>query len=320
MLALHRCKYCFGVVFMYTLSDEFYLSPPSAQSTADALLKLRNSCPMVRVFSIGKSLLARQITAAAVGNVRQNHAVLFAAGFHGQEWLTTLLLIRFLDELSQHINDSNDFFGVCVKKALSQSGLVVVPLVNPDGVEIAVNGAQAAGKYSENVEKMLAKFGGKWQANAAGIDINHNFNAGFSKLKKIERENGIDSPRPGKYGGERAHSEPETRALVKLCSSFWFKRAFAFHSQGEEIFYSYGEHTPAQSLLLCRMLCALCGYSPAVADGTAAHGGFKDYFINFYHRPGFTVEIGKGENPLPIEDLEPIYSRLCEMMLTAVIV
>lgn len=305
---------------MNTISDEFYLMPPSARTVDDALFKIRNSCPKVRVFGIGKSLLSRPITAAAIGNVRQNHATLFTAGFHGQEWLTTLLMIRFLDDLANHINNPCGFFGADVKKALCQSGLVIVPLVNPDGVEIAVNGAKTAGVYSGSVEKMLERYGGKWQANAAGIDINHNFNAGFSELKKIERENGIDSPGPGKYGGERAHSEPETRAIVKLCSSFWFKRAFAFHSQGEEIFYSYGEHTPARSLLLCRMLCALCGYTPAVADGTAAHGGFKDYFINFYHRPAFTVEIGKGENPLPIEDLEPIYSRLCEMMLTAVII
>lgn len=305
---------------MSIISDEFYNQPPSALSVSDALLKIRNACPAVRVFTAGKSLLSRPITAAAVGNVRQNNSVLFAAGFHGQEWLTSFIMIRFLDDIARHINSAKGFFGLNVKEALQQSGLVVVPLVNPDGVEIAVNGVKTAGVYADNAEKMLEKYGGKWQANAAGIDINHNFNAGFAKLKKIEREMGIDSPRPGKYGGERAHSEPETRAIVKLCGSFWFKRAFAFHSQGEEIYYSYGDNTPAQSLLLCRLFCALCGYTPAVANGSAAHGGFKDYFINFYHRPAFTVEIGKGENPLPTEDFDSIYSRLREMLLTAVII
>lgn len=33
------------------------------------------------------------------------------------------------------------------------------------------------------------------------------------------------------------------------------------------------------------------------------------------HRPGFTIEIGRGKNPLPIEELEPIYARLLEMLL-----
>ena len=37
------------------------------------------------------------------------------------------------------------------------------------------------------------------------------------------------------------------------------------------------------------------------------------------HRPGFTIEIGRGKNPLPITELEPIYARLIEMLLAAMI-
>lgn len=304
---------------MGIVSEAFYKAPPDSRSVGSALLEIRSACDAVRVFNIGKSLLSKPICAAAIGNVRHNFATLFAGGFHGQEWLTTTLLIKLLDETAERLLSGEGYFGVDIKSALHERGIVVVPLVNPDGVEIAVRGPKAAGRYEKTVCEALKKYGGKWQANAAGVDINHNFDAGFSKLKIIERENGIDSPRAGKYGGERPNSQPETRAMVNLCRAFWFRRAFAFHSQGEEIYYSYGEHTPAQSLLLCRLLCASCGYTPAKAESTAAHGGFKDYFINFYHRPAFTIEIGRGENPLPVTELEPIYARLSEMLLTAMI-
>lgn len=304
---------------MSLISNSFYHTPPSNGSVINVLSELRNICPSVRVFTAGKSLLSKPIKAVAIGNVRDNFATFFAGGFHGQEWLTTLLLIKYLDDLTEHIMSEATFFGVKVKDALSERGLVVVPLVNPDGVDIAINGPAVAGKYQQSVKRLMELYGNYWQANAAGIDINHNFDAGFKQLKVIEAEEGIISPRPGKYGGKSPNSEPETKAIVNLCRAFWFRRAFAFHSQGEEIFYNYGENTPPQSELLCNLFATSCGYTPSVATGTASHGGFKDYFINFYHRPGFTVEIGRGQNPLPIEDLEPIYARLCEMLVIATI-
>ena len=49
-------------------------------------------------------------------------------------------------------------------------------------------------------------------------------------------------------------------------------------------------------------------------EGTASHGGLKDWYIKNFRRPGFTIEIGKGENPLPLEDLDGIYEKLKKML------
>lgn len=305
---------------MGIISKSFYQSPPCNKSVSLALNSLRNASSQIRVFSVGKSLLNKPIRAVAIGNVRQNSAVLFAGGFHGQEWITTLLLVKFLEEITESIHNKGKYLGVDVKRVLSERGIVIVPLVNPDGVEIATMGSTAAGRYKECVDNIMKENNAKWQANARGVDINHNFPAGFLKEKQLERQSGVVTPSPTKYGGEKSASEPETQAMIRLCRAFWFRRVVAFHSQGEEIYYSYGEHTPAESELLCKIFCSSCGYKSVVPTGTASHGGFKDYFINYFHRTGFTVEVGKGENPLPIEDLQPIYARLCEMMLTAMII
>ena len=108
--------------------------------------------------------------------------------------------------------------------------------------------------------------------------------------------------------------------MINLCKTFDVKKVFAFHSQGEEIFYEYGTRTPSSSRLIAELLASACGYRLVHNDGLASHGGFKDWFIDKTGRPGFTIEIGSGENPLPIEDLEPIYARLLEMMLLAVLI
>lgn len=97
------------------------------------------------------------------------------------------------------------------------------------------------------------------------------------------------------------------------------RQLYAFHSQGEEIYYQYGEYTPPRAPLIAQVLASASGYALSQPTGTASHGGLKDWFIETFHRPGFTIEIGRGKNPLPITELEPIYARLIEMLLAAMI-
>ena len=52
-------------------------------------------------------------------------------------------------------------------------------------------------------------------------------------------------------------------------------------------------------------------------EGITSCRGFKDWFIETYDRPGFTVEIGKGTNPLPLEQFPEIYRKLRELLLLA---
>lgn len=269
------------------------------------------------MFTAGKSVLGRRIIGLTLGNL--SAPVLFAGAFHAQEWLTCQLLLRFFDDLSAAYTAKTELCGLPVRRILQSRGLILVPLVNPDGVEIAVNGASSAGPLADFVEQASCKDSRSWQANARGVDLNHNYNAGFSILRRMEKLSGIDGPSPRQYGGERPHSEPETRTMVNLCRRVRFKRVFAFHSQGEEIYYSYGEKTPVNARFIGEALASACGYTLEEPQGLASHGGFKDWFIDSFGRPGFTIEIGRGENPLPVEELEPIYARLLEMMLIAVL-
>ena len=41
----------------------------------------------------------------------------------------------------------------------------------------------------------------------------------------------------------------------------------------------------------------------------SSFAGYKDWFIQEYNRPGYTIEAGLGENPLPISQFDNIYEK-----------
>lgn len=262
---------------------------------------------------IGRTALGRGIFSLSLGN--EKNSVVLAGGFHGSEWLTSLALYLFAERLCRSIREHSLFCSVDIERAFSQLGVTIIPCVNPDGVEIAQRGLQGAKGLKDYVASIKCSDYRKWNANALGVDINHNFNAGWEKLRDMEREAGINGPSPTRYGGTYAESEAETKALTRLCRLKKFRSCMALHSQGEEIFWQYGENTPQSAEMMAKILADSCGYRLVNNDGLYSHGGFKDWFIEEFAAPGFTMEIGKGENPLPKEELYNIYADIEEALL-----
>lgn len=138
-------------------------------------------------------------------------------------------------------------------------------------------------------------------------------------MQALAEKSGKNYPSAGKYPGPAPESEPETRALTDLCRRLPFRHVVALHSQGEEIYWQYGDHTPPQSRMMARVLATASGYALARPAPESAHGGFKDWFIRCYHRPGFTIELGRGKNPLPVSRFEDIYEKAREMLVLSVL-
>lgn len=284
----------------------------------DYVKKLKERYPLLRVATCGKSLLGRDILGLVVGEGDKNIA--FVGGTHGIEWLTSLLLLRFTETLLQSCENNTAVRGFDVAGILRNVRLTVIPELNPDGIEIAIRGASACGRYKAvNFELCKGDFS-TWSANARGVDINHNFNADWYTLREKETAVGITSPAPGKFGGLYPESEPETAAVTRLCRKVPFDMLVSFHSQGEEIFYEYGNNTPEKSIYIAKIFSALSGYTLVKNDGLASSGGLKDWFIEEFKRPAFTIEIGKGKNPLPLSDIDEIYKTLEAMMMVGVVI
>lgn len=291
--------------------------PPTAANVEMYIREIVKKHPCSKTFSIGKSVLGKKIPVLSLG--KTGSSALFVGATHGSEWLTSLVLLRFFDELCTAFEHGEKFFGISPGPAITKRGITVIPVLNPDGVEINLRGKKAALSAERHIERLSGGDYAHWNANARGVDINHNFSAGWDILQKQERENGIFGPAPRQYGGPRAFSEPETRAVCGFCSTFDIRRLYSFHSQGEEIYWYYGPRTPILSRDIAAEFAASCGYKAAMPSGMAAHGGLKDWYIEKFGRPGFTIEIGLGENPLPIDDLDAVYEKLKPALAKALI-
>lgn len=280
--------------------------------------ELNEKYKTLKITTCGKSLLGKEIFAFVIGEGKKN--IVYVGGTHGIEWLTSLLLLKFTENLASAYENGSLLSGFNIKDILENKKLIIIPELNPDGIEIAIKGASACGKYkAENYEICKGDFS-FWSANARGVDINHNFNADWYTLREAEKEAGINSPSPSRFGGLFPESEPETAAITRLCRRISVEMLITFHSQGEEIFYEYGKNTPEKALHIAKMFSALTDYTLVKNEGLYSSGGLKDWFIEEFKRTAFTVEIGKGKNPLPLEEIEEIYEKLEPMMVVGLMV
>ena len=279
--------------------------------------ELNEKYKTLKITTCGKSLLGKEIFAFVIGEGKKN--IVYVGGTHGIEWLTSLLLLKFTENLASAYENESLLSGFNIKDILENKKLIIIPELNPDGIEIAIKGASACGKYkAENYEICKGDFS-FWSANARGVDINHNFNADWYTLREAEKEAGINSPSPSRFGGLFPESEPETAAITRLCRRIPVEMLITFHSQGEEIFYEYGKNTPEKALHIAKMFSALTDYTLVKNEGLYSSGGLKDWFIEEFKRPAFTIEMGKGKNPLPLENIDRIYEKLESMMVVGTI-
>ncbi len=276
-----------------------------------ALNSLSEKYPFAELFYLGNSILGRSIPVVKLGHGRGE--VLYVGSHHGMEWLTSALLVRFLWELCHAIEEEHRIYDISPALLLSARTLYILPMLNPDGVEYQIHGIDDDNPLGERVLEMN---GGSedfshWQANARGVDLNHNYDAGFAAYKKLEADAGILSGAPTRYSGEAPESEPEVRMLcdfIRFHDSL--RGVMTLHTQGEEIFYRSGGVELPRSRIIARRLSELCGYKLSVAEGLASYGGLTDWCVQKRGLPSFTVECGKGENPLPASDGSGMYLRL----------
>ena len=91
----------------------------------------------------------------------------------------------------------------------------------------------------------------------------------------------------------------------------------AYHSQGEVIYWYYLNIIPPDAQRIAQLFSDVSGYTLSQTVGIVSYAGYKDWFIDKYRRPGFTIEVGKGTNPLPISQFNEIYNDNIEILLLA---
>lgn len=286
--------------------------PYSAFLVACCLEGLVLRYPFLAKYTVGSSVTGRRIEAIRIGAGPLRVGI--NASHHANEWITTPLTLQFLERYAKAFASDERIGGVSARTIYESSTLTLVPLVNPDGVDL-VNGAFPDGdSYLESARALSAFYPGipfpsGWKANILGVDLNLGYPAGWENARAIKFAAGFTRPGPRDYVGTRPLEAPEDRAMYELSLRERYDRAIAYHTQGGEIYWEYQGNAPMGSLALARTFSAASGYRVAEVPYNSSFAGYKDWMIEALSVNAFTVEAGRGENPLPIDRLPTLYAE-----------
>ncbi|MGN1200788.1 MAG: M14 family zinc carboxypeptidase [Candidatus Caccovivens sp.] len=256
---------------------------------------IKANCAFFDVQVIGKSVLGRNIYAINKKFNDDYRWCIITGAIHAREHLSCDLVCHFISKLKniKHLPYNISF----------------VPLVNPDGVDFAINGID---RYKAETQAKLMKINGGrdfslFKANANGVDLNNNFDANWdSQFTKIF------VPASQGYYGVQFESEPESCALAnwtKKISPFF---TLSYHLKGEQIYFDFFQEKSAyqRDKKIAKIFAKSTGYKIKSTQKVSS-GGYKDWCVHNLKIPALTIELGndKFNHPFPQIEMEHIYNQ-----------
>lgn len=282
---------------------------------------LKARYPFLEVGTIGKSVLGKNLYYIKLGN--GPNEVFYNASHHALEWINSPVMMKFTENFLESFVNNGFIRGYNIGDIWQSSSIYIVPMVNPDGVDVVINGITPENPYYEQILEWNdtgEPLSEVWNANIRGVDLNRNYPANWEEAKEQETELGVTGPGPTRYGGPSPLSEPETKTMVDFTREHNFKMTLAYHTQGRVIYWQYLDFNPPNARAIGEVFSNITGYRLSDVPYAAAFAGYKDWFIKEYNLPGYTFETGLGENPLPISQFNRIYSENEEVLLLSPII
>lgn len=294
--------------------------PMTSGMQAQRLERLKRRYPFVYTRELTKTAGGRSICAVQLG--LGDTKVLLTGGHHANEYITSMLCWELIEGYMEAVERGGSFGGKNAAALFENAMLYVVPMVNPDGIDL-VTGAITPDEPEYRAARAIAAdypelpFPSGWKANLQGVDLNLNYPAGWERARQIKASRGYGAPAPRDYPGERPLDQPETSALAAYTCCIRPELVLAYHTQGSVIYHTYDGVCLPCADALARELAAASGYALEPVPPESANAGFKDWFLERFRRPGFTVEAGLGENPLPLSQLDEMYARNTPILAAA---
>ena len=280
--------------------------------------KLKIKYPFIGVDSFGSSILGKNLYYIRLGE--GEHSVFYNAAHHANEWITALLVMSFAENYADAYANKKKIKHYDIPDMWKNFSIYIAPMVNPDGVDAVIGQFTGENPYEQywlgeyKDVNWLAK---EWKANIQGVDLNLNYPAEWKKEKEIEQNMGILELAPFDYCGVLPLSESETCSMANFTISHKFEMVISFHSQGEEIYWNFSNYHIPEAEKIAEYFAKVSGYELKSNPLEASYAGYKDWFIQQFRKPGFTIEVGKGENPLPLSQFNNIYKAIEEIMISA---
>ncbi len=282
---------------------------------------LKARYPFLETGSIGKSVMGRELYYIRLGTGSMEYS--YNASHHANESITTPVLMKFIENYARAYSTGSTIQGYNIREMFNRGSIYIIPLVNPDGVDLVAywpNYSDPAFTNAAKLNKTGLPLPSVWKANIRGVDLNLNYPAEWEKEKQEEIEAGITSPGPRDFGGDAPLSEPESRAMADFTKAHNFRIVIAYHTQGRVIYWQFMDYAPPRALTIANQFAAISGYAVEAGTAEAAYAGYKDWFLQEFRRPGYTIEVGEGVNPLPWGQLPGIYRENEGILLLGAVV
>ena len=223
---------------------------------------------------------------------------------------------------SLKLQNQGRLYGVEARNIVRAATIYTVPMVDPDGVDLVTGAIEtgtlqyaAAQRLSDNYPQIPFPEG--WKANLLGVDLNVQYPAGWLRAREIKFSQGYTRPGPRDYVGRAPLNQRESIALADFTQEIDPALVLAYHTQGKVIYWQFQDYAVPGARELGEEFARLSGYELADTPYESSFAGYKDWFIQKFRRPGYTIEAGSGQNPLPIEQFPEIYRDNLGVLVTA---
>lgn len=294
--------------------------PMTAALCSRAIDALTEAYPCCRQEVLTETAFGRPMKALVIGSGERK--VLFTAAHHGNEWITAPLLLKFMEALAEGITVGGKLWGVDARTIQKAVTIHAVAMVDPDGVDLVTGGIAPGTLEYASAESLAARYPGipfpdGWKANLLGVDLNLQYPAGWLMAREIKFAAGYTRPGPRDYVGRAPLSQRESKALAEYTRRVNPQLVLAYHTQGKAIYWQFRDCQVPGAQALAREFARVSGYHMEDTPYESSFAGYKDWFIQAFRRPGFTIEAGTGTNPLPLSQFDTIYRDNLGILTTA---
>ncbi len=294
--------------------------PITSAACERMILEITRTYPFCRSELLTTTAYGRPIRTLVIGTGPRK--VLYSASHHANEWITTPVLLKFVEDFAQAIESGGQIGGVSAEELRNTATIYTVPMVDPDGValvtgEIPTGDPQYVSAQAIAVGFPAIPFPDGWKANLLGVDLNLNYPAGWLQARENKFAQGFTRPAPRDFVGRAPLDQFETRALAGYTEAIDPALVLAYHTQGKVIYWQFQDYEVPGARELGERFAQISGYSLEETPFLSAFAGYKDWFIKYFRRPGYTIEVGAGENPLSISQFDEIYRDNLGILITA---
>ena len=259
-----------------------YNTPYTSSRFNSDVIKLTNTYPeLIRKSVAGYSEQGRVITLVTLGNGPRKACVI--AGIHAREHITISFTMRCIEEYAKAYYGSGYYGEYNVRDLLNKYTIYFIPMCNPDGTEISVNGADPS-VYIKDLDK------DEYKANANGVNLNRNFPFNWD----AEYKNQSKDPSNPSFAGAYGASESETQAIINLCDNNDFEWLLDMHILGHGMYWRDSKNGVIPGdYELTKALADRCGYAmfENTTESDGYSGGLENWFRGAYNKPSICIEM-----------------------------